>query len=145
VGIETLQYSTKNGIYFVLLLLMKNSKKHKILVIEDDADVLAAVESILTVKGFEVYTSSTGLDAMSLVEEKKPSLVITDIFLGDVDGRIICQSIKNNPQTSHIPIIIISGKPEIYNTIQHVGANDVVLKPFNHETLLQRVERQLCA
>ncbi len=121
------------------------SVKPGILVIEDDADLLSTVKSMLQSEGFKVYTSSTGVDALSIIEEKKPGLIITDIFLGGIDGRVICQCVKQNPETRHIPIIVMSGAPEIYNSIQHFGANDVVLKPFDNETLMNRVQRQVCA
>ena len=121
-------------------------KKRKIFVIEDDDIVRDTIELLLRFKGFKVLTSSNGLDAISKIKEFKPDLILTDIFLGESDGRVICQSVKNNPETTHIPIIIMSGAAtEIYNTINGVGANDIVLKPFDENTLISRVERQLSA
>jgi CheY-like chemotaxis protein len=118
----------------------------RILVIEDDESVRDTIEVLLKGHGFKVYTSVDGLDVFSRIATSQPDLVITDIFLGESDGRIICQNIKNNPDTSHIPVIIMSGSAgEIYNTISSVGANDVVLKPFDELTLLNRVNRQLSA
>ena len=121
-------------------------KQRRIFVIEDDDIVRDTIELLLRYKGFQVLTSSNGLDAISKIEEFKPDLILTDIFLGESDGRVICQSVKNNPATHHIPIIIMSGAAtEIYNTIIGVGANDIVLKPFDETTLMSRVERQLSA
>jgi CheY-like chemotaxis protein len=120
--------------------------EQRILVIEDDDIVRDTLELLLSYKGYEVATSSNGLDAIAKVAEFQPDLILTDIFLGESDGRIICQSVKNNPETSHIPVIIMSGSSsEIYNTIAGVGANDIVLKPFDEETLMHRVHRQLSA
>lgn len=113
--------------------------------IEDDVEVLSTVKCMLQTEGFNVYTSTTGLDAITIIEEKKPGLIITDIYLGEIDGRTICKCVKKNPETSHIPIIVMSGASDIYNTIQHFGANDVVLKPFDKTTLMNRIQRQLCA
>lgn len=121
-------------------------RERRILVIEDDDIVRDTVELLLRYKGFQVLTSSTGLDVCSKVDEFKPDLILTDIFLGESDGRAICQSLKNDPKTNHIPVIIMSGATtDIYNTIIGVGANDVVLKPFDEQTLLSRVRRQLSA
>jgi CheY-like chemotaxis protein len=118
----------------------------KILIIEDDEIVRDTLELLLSYRGYEVVTSCDGSDAILKVTEFQPDLILTDIFLGENDGRIICQSVKNNPETSHIPVIIMSGSSsEIYNTISGVGANDVVLKPFDEETLMHRVGRQLSA
>jgi DNA-binding response OmpR family regulator len=119
--------------------------KRRILVIEDDQDVRETVKFLLDLKGFRVYTSSTGADVFTIVDKIKPHLIITDIFLGKLDGRVICRSIKSNPKTSNIPVIIMSSASDIYNTIHDVGANDVVLKPFDENTLLNRIQRQLSA
>jgi DNA-binding response OmpR family regulator len=120
--------------------------KRRILVIEDDDIVRDTIELLLRYKGFKVETSSTGLDIESKVIDFQPHLILTDIFLGESDGRVICQSLKNNPATSHIPVIIMSGAAtDIYNTIAGVGANDIVLKPFDEQTLMTRVQRQLTA
>ena len=121
-------------------------RQRRILVIEDDDIVRDTRELLLRYSDFQVISSSTGLDVLSKVDEFKPDLILTDIFLGELDGRVICQSIKSNPETTHIPIIIMSGSAsEIYNTIIGVGANDVVLKPFDEQTLMNRVHRQLSA
>jgi DNA-binding response OmpR family regulator len=128
-----------------VLFIVKNMKR-RILVIEDDDIVRDTVELLLRYKGFKVETSSDGLDIETKISEFQPDLILTDIFLGESDGRLICQSLKTNPETSHIPIIIMSGAAgEIYNTISGVGANDIVLKPFDEQTLITRVQRQLTA
>lgn len=119
--------------------------KRRILVIEDDDIVRETVQLLLEYKGYEVYTSSNGINIYSIVEEFKPNLVLTDIFLGEADGRVICQEIKRNPKTNHIPVIIMSGASDIYNTISGVGANDIVSKPFDEQTLINRLQRQLSA
>jgi DNA-binding response OmpR family regulator len=119
--------------------------KRRILVIEDDDLVRDTVQLLLEYKGYEVKTSSNGLNITPLVEDFKPHLVLTDIFLGENDGRIICHDIKSNPKTKDIPVIIMSGSPDIYNSIAGVGANDIVLKPFDEQTLMNRLQRQLTA
>lgn len=128
-----------------LSITHKEIMKRRILVIEDDDLVRDTVQLLLEYKGFEVRTSATGTDAYTLVQFFKPDLILTDIFLGKVDGRIICRQIKNNPLTSHIPVLIMSGADDIYNTISDAGANDIVLKPFDEQTLISRVQRQLTA
>ena len=115
--------------------------KRRILVIEDDDIVRDTVKLLLEYKGYEVITSANGSNARTIIEKFNPHLVLTDIYLGDADGRIICQEIKNNPKTSHIPVVIMSGSPDIYNSIAGVGANDIVLKPFDEQTLMNRLQR----
>lgn len=120
--------------------------KAKILVIEDDDFVTETIKLLLEPNGFDVIASQDGADIILKVLKLNPHLILTDIHLGDFDGRLICRSIKSNPDTSHIPVIIMSGDTsQIYNAIDNVGANDVLAKPFNEQTLLQRVQRQISA
>lgn len=119
--------------------------KSRILVIEDDEIVRETVQLLLELRGYEVYTYAHGHGVCDIVEDFKPHLVLTDINLGDTDGRIICQDIKNNPNTQHIPVVVMSGASDIYNSISSCGANDIVLKPFDEQTLVSRLQRQLSA
>lgn len=119
--------------------------KRRILVIEDDDIVRDTVQLLLEYRGYEVLTSSNGEGICTIVEDFEPHLVLTDIYLGDADGRIICQELKNNPKTSHIPVVVMSGSSDIYNSISSFGANDIVSKPFDEQTLVSRLQRQLTA
>lgn len=115
----------------------------RILVIEDDEDVREVIQLLLTKAGYQVFTSATGKDIFSLIHDYQPHLILIDILLGDLNGRDICKSIKSSPETSHIPVIIVSSLDNIYNTIADEGANDIIAKPFTEEILLGRIQRQL--
>ncbi|MEJ7692925.1 response regulator [Daejeonella sp.] len=117
----------------------------RIVVIEDDDLVRDTVKLILETRGFEVCLSSNGNNVGAIIKDFKPHIVLTDIYLGKADGRKICQQIKSNPETSHIPVIVMSGAADIYSSIEDFGANDIVLKPFDEQTLLNRLQRQLTA
>lgn len=123
---------------------LKNMNK-RIVVIEDDDLVRDTVKLILETRGFEVCLSSNGNNVGAIIKDFKPHIVLTDIYLGKADGRKICQQIKSNPETSHIPVIVMSGAADIYSSIEDFGANDIVLKPFDEQTLLNRLQRQLTA
>lgn len=114
----------------------------KILFVEDEDQVREAIEMILSSSGYDYKSCSTGKNVLQLISEYQPDLILLDIMLPDVDGRELCKQIKNNDNTASIPVIVVSGLPEIYNTIADVGANDIVLKPFDESTLLRRIERQ---
>lgn len=135
----------KNGIYFAAVLLIQLEMKRRILVIEDDDIVRDTVQLLLEYRGYEVLTSSNGQGICTIVKDFEPHLVLTDIYLGETDGRIICQELKNNPKTSHIPVVVMSGSSDIYNSISSFGANDIVSKPFDEQTLVSRLQRQLTA
>lgn len=115
----------------------------RILLIEDDEDVREVIQLLLTRAGYQVFTSATGKDVFSLIDYCQPHLILLDILLGELNGRDICNSIKSNPETSQIPVIIVSSLHNIYNTIADEGANDIIAKPFTEQILLARVQRQL--
>ena len=121
-----------------------NRIRKRVLVADDDRDLLTLLELLLPFNGYEVRTCSNGEEVFSHIEDFKPDLVILDIHLGNVDGRQICQAIKSSEDLGPIPVIMISADDEsIYNTIVSFGANDVISKPFNYSNLTDRIERQI--
>lgn len=115
----------------------------RILVIEDEDNVRETLDLILTNAGFSVQTSATGINIFNIIEEFKADVILLDVMLEELDGRDICKAIKQNPATAHIPVIMLSAVPDVYNAISDVGANDVISKPFDEKILLSRIERQL--
>ena len=116
----------------------------RVLVADDDRDLLELLELLLPYNGYEVRTCSNGEEVFTQIENFKPDLVILDIHLGNVDGRQICQAIKTSEDLGPIPVIMISADDEcIYNTIVSFGANDVISKPFNYANLTDRIQRQI--
>lgn len=117
--------------------------KKKILVVEDEEDMRIVMERILETAGYEVYSDSTGKEVPEIIKSFNPDLILLDLFLQEADGRDICKAIKVDESTSSIPVIIVSGALDIYNTILDLNANDVIEKPFEKEIFLKRIERQL--
>ncbi len=115
----------------------------KVLFVEDEDNVRETISLLMQGAGYEVRASATGKDIFTSIAEFNPDLILLDILLDELDGREICREVKENPDTSHIPVIILSAVPEIYNTITDVGANDIVSKPFQENVLLNRIARQL--
>lgn len=115
----------------------------RVIVVEDEDNVRETIELLLTNVGFIVKSSATGNNILEIVHEFNPDIILLDVMLDGLDGRDICRSIKENSVTSHIPVIMLSGVPDIYNAILDVGANDVISKPFDETTLLNRIDRQL--
>jgi DNA-binding response OmpR family regulator len=90
---------------------------------------------------FEVKTAATGYQAGILTQEFLPDLVILDYMLPDVNGNVVCQTIRQNPAFEHMKIIIVSGvvNQDEINDLLKAGADDFVKKPFNIEKLVERV------
>ena len=120
-----------------------NDMDKRVIVIEDEDNVRETLDLLLSNAGFTVSSSATGTEIFSTITEFNPDIILLDVMLDDLDGRDICKAIKQNPVTSHIPVIMLSGVADVYNAIADVGANDVVSKPFDEQTLLKRIERQL--
>ncbi|MEJ6978935.1 response regulator [Pedobacter sp. P351] len=115
----------------------------KIVLVEDEDDVRESIKILLLDAGYEVKDAPDAVNIFDILKDFEPDVILLDLFLEHADGKEICKSIKQNPLTSHIPVIVISGSADIYNTIIECGANDVVSKPFIPATLLRRIERQL--
>jgi len=116
----------------------------KILVIDDNADILELVTMILELDGFEVVSSKNGLETESLVAEHKPDAILLDVLLGNVDGRYLCHLVKSNSETSHIPVIMISAS-HAAKSIQegYCQPDDFVSKPFDIDDLVFRIRKLL--
>jgi excisionase family DNA binding protein len=116
--------------------------KRRILVVDDDPEIVELFVDVLERDGrFDVKTASSGYDAGVITHEFAPDLVILDYMLPDVNGNIVCQTIRQNPNFEHIKIIIVSGvvNQEEINDLLKAGADEFVKKPFNIEKLIQRV------
>jgi len=115
----------------------------RILLVEDEEMTRETIELLLTSNQYLVQSCPTGKNILETVADFSPNLIVLDILLGELDGRELCKELKANPVYRNIPIIVISGAPDIYNSIASSGANDIVLKPFEERTLMNRIERQL--
>ncbi|MCM4151072.1 hybrid sensor histidine kinase/response regulator [Arenibacter sp. N53] len=119
-----------------------NPKKHSILVIDDSEDIRDYLKEILEVE-YKVYTANNGKEGLSLTNKNMPNLVISDIMMKGLDGTEVCNQIKSNVNTSHIPVILLTAKTSIDSKIEgfEKGADAYIEKPFNSRFLLTRVKK----
>ena len=115
----------------------------KILVIDDDVDLLFLGSSLLRQKGFEVFSLARPENVFHVVKSFQPDLILLDIKLGDYDGRKICLQLKNNPETKPIKIILYSAFPETSVDVSKYGADDFVLKPYEMDHMVKRIHHHL--
>ncbi len=119
-----------------------DSGRKKILIVDDDAEIVDLISEIFSRDGrFEVETASSGYDAGILTQRFSPDIILLDYMLPDVNGNIVCQTIKQNPDYQDIKIIIVSGvvKQDEIDHLLKCGAEDFIRKPFNIDQLVQRV------
>lgn len=112
----------------------------KILVIDDDKDILDAIEMILDCFGYDSKVLQSGEHALEEAVTYKPDLIILDMLLSSYDGRFICKAIKDDVRVQNIPIIMISAHPHADETVRSYGADDFVEKPFSVDSLLTHIK-----
>ena len=115
----------------------------KILVVDDDLDILAVMQLLLKMKGFDVEVTTKGEETFDRVEKFQPDLVLLDVLLSGHDGRLICRQLKQEDKTKNIPVIMFSAHPTAVETIRQYGADDFIAKPFDVNDLIAKVKGQL--
>src|SRR3972149_10853619 len=119
--------------------------REKILVVEDEEDILNLVDYNLRQGGFQVIRAVDGETALALARQKPPDLIILDLMLPGMDGTEVCKTLKQEGATRRIPIIILSAKGEEMDRVigLELGAADYVTKPFSPRELILRVKAVL--
>jgi two-component system alkaline phosphatase synthesis response regulator PhoP len=114
----------------------------KILIVEDEKDILDLVKLYLEREGFRTCLAMTGLEGLRQLKAEHPDLIVLDLMLAEMDGLEVCKRIRAAPETSSIPIIMLTAKAEESDTIigLELGADDYITKPFSPKALVARVK-----
>jgi len=118
------------------------SGRKKILIVDDDAEIIELMVDVLSRdERFELRTASSGYEAGIQTEQFKPDVILLDYMLPDVNGNVVCHTIRQNPQFEDIKIIIVSGviKQDEIDQLLKSGAQDFVRKPFDITELVDRI------
>jgi phosphate regulon transcriptional regulator PhoB len=120
-------------------------KTERIVVIEDEPDILEVISYNLRREGYEVVSSMSGEDGLEKIEKVNPQLVVLDLMLPEIDGIELCRKLKADPLTQGVPIIMVTAKGEESDIVLGlgVGADDYVTKPFSPKELVARVKAVL--
>ncbi|MEN8262713.1 MAG: response regulator [Nitrospirota bacterium] len=119
--------------------------KTKILVVDDEKDILELVSYNLRQEGFEVGTSGNGEDALKLIKQNRYELIILDLMLPGIQGIDICKKLKVSENTASIPVIMLTAKGEELDKVLglEMGADDYITKPFSPRELIARIKAVL--
>jgi DNA-binding response OmpR family regulator len=119
--------------------------KPKILVVDDETEVVEFIERTLKTEGFDVVSAYDGIGALDLVVSEKPDLVLLDIMMPMISGYEVCEQIKANPETQNIPVICVSSAhtPDARAFSLKVGASTLIVKPFLPAELVAQIRRHL--
>ena len=120
-------------------------KPHKIVVVEDEPDILENLRFNLEREGFEVACASDGVEGLEVVRREIPDLVLLDLLLPRMNGLEVCRTLKSEPATKKIPIIMVTAKGEETDIVLglSLGADDYATKPFSPSELIARVRAVL--
>ncbi len=119
--------------------------KEKILVVDDEKDILELIEFNLSNNGYQVMTTTSGEEALELIKKNEFDLIVLDIMLPGIDGLDICKIIKADKYISHIPVIMVTAKTEEIDRVTgfEIGADHYITKPFSPRELLAIVKSVL--
>ncbi len=119
--------------------------KPKILIVDDEPDVVGLIERTLKVYGFDTLNAYDGIAALDLVSAEKPDLILLDIMMPMMSGYEVCEQIKANPQTQHIPVVCLSSAhtPDARAHSLRAGAVELITKPFMPAELVAQIRRHL--
>ena len=116
----------------------------RILVVDDNTDILQIVKIILENYGFEVMVIQKGEETFSKTDTYNPQLILMDVFLSSgMDGREICKTLKANSQTKDIPVILFSAQIKMDDGFHNWGADDFISKPFEVKELISKIRSHL--
>lgn len=120
-------------------------EQYTILIVDDVVSNVLLLKVLLSKEKYNILTASGGKEAIAITMEKKPDLILLDVMMPEITGFEVAQKLKDNPETSQIPIIFLTALNSTEDIVNgfHAGANDFITKPFNKEELLVRVNHQI--
>ncbi len=116
---------------------------NRVLIVDDNSDILWVVEIVLKRYGFEVMALPKGEDVIPKVKIFNPQLILLDVFLSGIDGIEVCNILKSNPNTKDIPVIMFSAHTNFSEIQKFCHADDFIAKPFDVNELVKKINYQI--
>lgn len=117
----------------------------KILIIDDEVDLVETIRFPLELDGYQVLAASNGEEGLHLARKEKPDLIILDLMLPKIDGYKICRFLKFDEKYKHIPIIMLTARSQEKDRLlgQETGADEYITKPFDLDDLVNKIKKYL--
>jgi DNA-binding response OmpR family regulator len=117
----------------------------KILVVDDEVDLVKTIQFSLETEGYKVFVSYNGEDALNQARKENPDLILLDIMLPKLDGYKVCRLLKFDEKYKHIPILMLTAKTQEKDKIlgMETGADEYITKPFDIDELIEKVKTYL--
>ncbi len=122
-----------------------NKETKKLLLIDDDPNLILLVRDYLEFRGYRVLTAKNGRDALTILEKDIPDMIICDVMMPEMDGYTFLEQVRQNPRTDWIPVMFLSAKGQSQDRVKglNLGADVYMVKPFEPEELVAQVESSL--
>lgn len=119
--------------------------KERILIVDDNAEILSYLKTLTKEEGYEVLQATNGVEALTMANEYQPDLIISDVMMPEIDGITLCRTLKNDINTSHIPIILLTARTSTVYEVSglETGADDYIKKPFHPAIVKTRINSLL--
>ncbi len=117
----------------------------KVLLVDDELEMVEMVSLNLTTAGYEVITAGLGKEVAEKVKAEKPDVILLDIMMPDMDGLAVCKKLRTTPEGKDIPVIFFTalGHPDLADKVAKAGGNDYIVKPFEPEVMLEKIKEVL--
>ncbi|MGB4399729.1 MAG: response regulator [Daejeonella sp.] len=115
----------------------------RILVIDNDQNILEAVDAALSMENYSVDTSPIVEDIFQMIHDKNPDLILIDYLLYGINGGELCHMIKTEPSTAHLPVIIFSGYPKVLQSLGTYDCDAFISKPFDLDNFMKVIKECL--
>ena len=127
------------------VIFKEKMQTKRILVVDDEPDVVRILSKSLMVNGYEVITANDGLECLSKAENEIPDLILLDNVMPNMDGQTVLAKLKDSKKTEGIPVIMVTALADEKNitTSQKGGAVEYVVKPFDYNVLLEKITQAL--
>jgi len=121
---------------------MSFQTKYKILIVDDEVDIIELLSYNLKKENFEVISAINGKEAIKIAQKTKPDIILMDVMMPEMDGMEACRQIKSFPQLSNIPLIFLTARGEEYSELAgfDAGADDYIIKPIKPRVLISRLK-----
>ena len=120
-----------------------NMAKKKILVVDDEVELVELVKLRLEANGYEVVMANSGLEGLSKASSESPNLIVLDIGMAEMDGYTVLQKLKEDEKTKDIPVIMLTAYAKMQSLFEMEGISDYIVKPFEPQDFLARVDKVL--
>lgn len=120
-------------------------EQRRLLLIDDDPNLILLVKDYLEFRGYEVITAENGREALDILEKENPDMIICDVMMPEMDGYSFVKHVRENPRTNWIPVLFLSAKGQSQDRVKglNTGADVYMVKPFEPEELVAQVESSL--